>query len=204
MENQDYSGYKSEDGGSYTTLKATSINADTKNQIAQKLVIKNHVFMGLVDTVEIVKEERSRRMKDYRKLHNFEPDEEWRTSTTGQPLCKCGLPEESGLHIPEVKPVEGWKEELASWLHQRYEKHAHHEGWDTNPQTKVKFEDLPEANKQTMLRMAEDVQSLLDQKDKEWKKRVEGLKIRIKMYWMEDEEVLSKILVDKYLYKVLN
>ena len=54
---------------------------------------------------------------------------------------------------------------LAEWLHNRYEKHAHHEGWDTNAQCKVKFKDLPEANRKTMLLVAKDLKNLLKEQE---------------------------------------
>ena len=47
--------------------------------------------------------------------------------------------------------------DLAEWLHQRHEKHAHAEGWNTQKSTKVEFVKLPNANKQVMLLLARDI-----------------------------------------------
>ena len=44
--------------------------------------------------------------------------------------------------------------ELAKWLHDNYEEIAEEFGWDTQKSTKVEFEDLPDANKATMLELA--------------------------------------------------
>lgn len=46
---------------------------------------------------------------------------------------------------------------LAEWLHKRYEKHAKDTGWQTQKSTQVDFENLPEENKETMIRLAEDL-----------------------------------------------
>ena len=48
-----------------------------------------------------------------------------------------------------------WK--LAKFMHDRYEKYAFIFGWDTQEQTKVPFENLPEENKKTMLAVAQDI-----------------------------------------------
>jgi len=45
-------------------------------------------------------------------------------------------------------------EDLARYMHEKYEESAKHLGWDTQKSCKVSFDDLPEANKQTMLRLA--------------------------------------------------
>jgi hypothetical protein len=45
-------------------------------------------------------------------------------------------------------------ERLASLMHERYETAAKHYGWETQVRTKVSFDALPEANKQTMLATA--------------------------------------------------
>jgi hypothetical protein len=43
---------------------------------------------------------------------------------------------------------------LAPLMHERYEAAAEHYGWETQATTKVSFDALPEANKQTMLATA--------------------------------------------------
>lgn len=60
------------------------------------------------------------------------------------------MPGSTDTHTDEERTI-------AEWLHQRYERHAHHEGWDTQESTKVAFSDLPPANKRTMLLIARDV-----------------------------------------------
>lgn len=42
-------------------------------------------------------------------------------------------------------------EELANFIHLEYERFAQKCSWDTNDKCKVAFDDLPEANKKTML-----------------------------------------------------
>ena len=46
------------------------------------------------------------------------------------------------------------KEEIARLLHDEYEKAAKEEGWHTQKRCRVKFNDLPDANKRVMLRIA--------------------------------------------------
>ena len=47
------------------------------------------------------------------------------------------------------------KHELAEWLHDNYEQLAKAENWQTQEITRVKFEDLPNENKATMLALAD-------------------------------------------------
>ena len=47
--------------------------------------------------------------------------------------------------------------ELAKWLHDNYEDAAKEQNWDTQEKCKVEFESLPEANKQTMIEIAERI-----------------------------------------------
>lgn len=47
--------------------------------------------------------------------------------------------------------------ELAVWLHENYEEIAYEEKWNTQQSTKVNFDDLPEENKQVMLRLSERI-----------------------------------------------
>ena len=51
------------------------------------------------------------------------------------------------------------KEQLAKWLHDNYEEVAKEKDWNTQENCKVEFDTLPDANKQTMIEMA---QRLLD------------------------------------------
>ncbi len=44
--------------------------------------------------------------------------------------------------------------ELAEWLHDSYEMIAKRQNWATQSKCQVKFEDLPEENKKTMLSIA--------------------------------------------------
>ena len=46
------------------------------------------------------------------------------------------------------------KEEIARLLHDEYEKAAKEEGWRTQEYCRVEFDDLPDANKRVMLRIA--------------------------------------------------
>ena len=48
-------------------------------------------------------------------------------------------------------------EELANFIHLEYERFSQKCGWDTNDKCKVAFDDLPEANKKTMLYVAESI-----------------------------------------------
>ncbi len=47
--------------------------------------------------------------------------------------------------------------DLAVWLHDTYEKIALDEGWETQKASRVSFDNLPDSNKQTMLRLAETI-----------------------------------------------
>lgn len=47
--------------------------------------------------------------------------------------------------------------ELAEWLHDNYEQIANEKNWDTQKDCKVAFKDLPDANKNTMLQLAERI-----------------------------------------------
>ena len=51
--------------------------------------------------------------------------------------------------------------DLAIFMHNEYEKHAQKTGWNTQETCKVEFKDLPEANKKTMLLVAESVLNAL-------------------------------------------
>lgn len=48
-------------------------------------------------------------------------------------------------------------EELARFMHLEYERFAQKAGWKTNKKCQVEFEKLPEANKKTMLWVAESI-----------------------------------------------
>jgi len=45
-------------------------------------------------------------------------------------------------------------EEVARWLHETYEQEAVMNGWQTQPLTRVDFDDLPKANRDTMIALA--------------------------------------------------
>jgi len=47
------------------------------------------------------------------------------------------------------------KIELAKWLHNNYEEVAKEQNWNTPENCKVEFDTLPDANKQTMIKIAE-------------------------------------------------
>jgi len=47
------------------------------------------------------------------------------------------------------------KIELAKWLHDNYEEVAKKQGWNTQQSCKVEFATLPDANKQTMIEIAQ-------------------------------------------------
>lgn len=47
------------------------------------------------------------------------------------------------------------KEELAKWLHDNYEAIAKEQNWDTQQRCKVEFDALPDANKRTMIEIAD-------------------------------------------------
>ena len=46
------------------------------------------------------------------------------------------------------------KIELAKWLHDNYEEVAKKEEWNTQDNCKVEFDNLPDANKRTMIEIA--------------------------------------------------
>jgi len=46
------------------------------------------------------------------------------------------------------------KEELAKWLHDNYEAVAKEQDWNTQQSCKVEFDTLPDANKRTMIEIA--------------------------------------------------
>ena len=47
------------------------------------------------------------------------------------------------------------KEELAKWLHDNYEAVAKEKDWNTQQSCKVEFYTLPDANKRTMIEIAD-------------------------------------------------
>lgn len=47
------------------------------------------------------------------------------------------------------------KEELAKWLHDNYEAVAKEQKWNTQQSCKVEFDTLPDANKRTMIEVAD-------------------------------------------------
>lgn len=49
------------------------------------------------------------------------------------------------------------KEELAKWLHDNYEEVAKQKEWNTQGNCKVEFDTLPDANKQTMIEIAQRI-----------------------------------------------
>ena len=53
----------------------------------------------------------------------------------------------------EIDPVK----DLAIFMHNEYEKIAKEKGWNTQKKTQVKFNKLPEENKETMLEIARRV-----------------------------------------------
>ena len=52
------------------------------------------------------------------------------------------------------------KEELAKWLHDTYEAIAKEKDWNTQQSCKVEFDDLPDANKRTMIEIADRILNL--------------------------------------------
>jgi hypothetical protein len=48
-------------------------------------------------------------------------------------------------------------EELANFIHLEYERFAQKSGWETNKECRVAFNDLPEANRKTMIWVAESI-----------------------------------------------
>jgi len=61
-------------------------------------------------------------------------------------------------------------EELAKFLHDRYEHHAKENEWDTQTSCKTEFKDLPDANKKTMIAVASDLNALLTETAEKQKK----------------------------------
>lgn len=61
---------------------------------------------------------------------------------------------------------------LAIWLHETYEAQAREVGWKTQESCRVKFDELPEANKKVMLKIARDIAYNLEANKQEG--RVEG------------------------------
>lgn len=47
--------------------------------------------------------------------------------------------------------------ELARFMHERYEEIAKEEGLENQDKTKVDFDELPEARKETLFRLAEEI-----------------------------------------------
>lgn len=47
------------------------------------------------------------------------------------------------------------KQELAKWLHDNYEAVAKEQKWNTQQSCKVEFDTLPDANKRTMIEVAD-------------------------------------------------
>lgn len=47
------------------------------------------------------------------------------------------------------------KEELAKWLHDNYEVVAKEQNWNTQQSCRVEFDTLPDANKRTMIEIAD-------------------------------------------------
>jgi hypothetical protein len=47
--------------------------------------------------------------------------------------------------------------ELAKFMHDRYEEHSKQEGWETQSNCRVEFDDLPIENKSVMILVAKDV-----------------------------------------------
>ena len=47
------------------------------------------------------------------------------------------------------------KDKLAEWLHDNYEQIANEKNWNTQEKCRVKFKDLPKANKEVMLELAD-------------------------------------------------
>lgn len=61
---------------------------------------------------------------------------------------------------------------LAAQLHEWYEEFADEEGWDTQDGTTVPFDELPEENQQTMLRLADQV---IEYRDLRFVRKVQSL-----------------------------
>lgn len=52
------------------------------------------------------------------------------------------------------------KEELAKWLHDNYEEIEKKQNWNTQQSCKVEFDNLPDANKRTMIDIADRLLNL--------------------------------------------
>lgn len=52
---------------------------------------------------------------------------------------------------------EGDVKMLATFIHQEYEKFSKKYGWETNETCKVEFDDLPEANRETMMSVSDSI-----------------------------------------------
>jgi len=48
-------------------------------------------------------------------------------------------------------------EQLARFMHEKYEEYAKTNGWETQKDCKVAFDDLPQNNQQTMLEVAREI-----------------------------------------------
>lgn len=59
-------------------------------------------------------------------------------------------------------------ERMAKWLHDNYEEIAKETEWQTQESCKVEFKDLPEKNKQTMLKLAEKLHTLFQDQLPKW------------------------------------
>jgi len=49
------------------------------------------------------------------------------------------------------------KEEMAKWLHDNYEAVAKEQNWNTQQNCKVEFDTLPDANKRTIIEIADRI-----------------------------------------------
>ena len=58
--------------------------------------------------------------------------------------------------------IERSAEKLAQFFHDTYEHHAKAEGWNTQQGCKVEFDNLPEANRRTMIKTCMDVLDALE------------------------------------------
>lgn len=54
------------------------------------------------------------------------------------------------------------RQELAEWLHNEYEDIAVEVGWETQDGTSVPFDELPDDNKQVMLKLADRLLTVYD------------------------------------------
>lgn len=64
-------------------------------------------------------------------------------------------------------------EEMAEFLHDQYEECASESGWQTQDGTSVDFEDLPNANKQTMRMVARELIAKYDVKRRHFQSTLE-------------------------------